>query len=115
MEATGAYWERLALSLVQAGFILSVIHSPQAHDFAKALLKRAKTDTIDAQTLAQFAERFEPAPWTPPAAISVALEQRLQEREAWLTCRKPGAQSTPYPLASSRDGTRGAQENERGY
>lgn len=36
MEATGAYWERLALSLVQAGFIVSVIHPPQAHDFAKA-------------------------------------------------------------------------------
>lgn len=88
MEATGAYWEQLALSLVQQGFVVSVIHPPQAHDFAKALLKRAKTDAIAAQTLAQFAERFEPAPWTPPSAISVALEQRLQEREAWLTCRQ---------------------------
>ena len=88
MEATGAYWEKLALSLVQTGFIVSVIHPPQAHDFAKVLLKRAKTDAIDAQTLAQFAERVEPAPWTPPSAISVALEQRLQEREAWLSCRQ---------------------------
>ena len=88
MEATGVYWEKLALSLVQTGFVVSVIHPPQAHDFAKALLKRAKTDAIDAQTLAQFAERFEPPPWTPPTAISVALEQRLQEREAWLSCRQ---------------------------
>jgi transposase len=88
MEATGAYWERLTVSLVQAGFVVSVIHPPQAHDFAKALLKRAKTDAIDAQTLALFAERFKPAPWTPPPAIAVALEQRLQEREAWLSCRQ---------------------------
>jgi transposase len=88
MKATGVYWEKLALSLVQTGFVVSVIHPPQAHDFAKALLKRAKTDAIDAQTLAQFAERFEPTPWTPPSAISVALEQRLQEREAWLSCRQ---------------------------
>ena len=50
MEAPGAYWERLALSLVQAGFVVSGIHPPQAHDFAKALLKRAKTAAIDAQT-----------------------------------------------------------------
>lgn len=88
MEATGVCGERLAVSLVQQGFVVGVIHPPQAHDFAKAPLKRAKTDAIDAQTLAQFAERFEPTPWTPPAAISVALEQRLQEREAWLTCRQ---------------------------
>lgn len=42
MEATGVYWEKLALSLVKTGFVVSVIHPPQAHDFAKALLKRAR-------------------------------------------------------------------------
>lgn len=42
MEATGVYWEKLALSLVQTGFVVSVIHPPQVHDFAKALLKRAR-------------------------------------------------------------------------
>jgi transposase len=33
--------------------VVSVINPAQAHHFAKALLKRAKTDAIDAQTLAQ--------------------------------------------------------------
>ena len=55
--------------MVHAGFCVSVIKPAQAHHFAKALLKRAKTDAIDAQTLAQFAMMLQPAPWTPPPPI----------------------------------------------
>ncbi len=65
MEATGNYWMRLALSLHQAGFVVSVINSLQAHHFAQALLRRAKTDVVDAQTLAELALRLQPAPWVP--------------------------------------------------
>ncbi len=50
MEATGSYWITLATTLAQWGYAVSVINPSQAHDFAKALLKRAKTDAIDAQT-----------------------------------------------------------------
>ena len=59
-EATGTSWLKLAITLVQAGFTVSVINPAQAHEFAKALLKRAETDAIDAQTLAQLAERLQP-------------------------------------------------------
>jgi transposase len=55
MEATGAYWISLATRLVHAGSVVRVINPAQTHHFAKALLKRAKTDAIDAQTLAQLA------------------------------------------------------------
>ena len=48
MEATGSYWISLATRLVHEGFAVSVINPAQAHHFAKALLKRAKTDVIDA-------------------------------------------------------------------
>lgn len=88
MEATGSYWMRLASSLVQAGFVVSVINPSQAHAFAKALLKRAKTDAIDAQTLAHLAAVLEPAPWTPPPAVYVELQQRLAQREAFLQIRQ---------------------------
>jgi len=88
LEATGTYWVKLAITLVQAGFMVSVINPAQAHDFAKALLKRAKTDAIDAQTLAQLAERLPPPPWNPPPAIAVDLEHRLQERETLLKLRQ---------------------------
>jgi transposase len=66
LEATGSSWITLATALHHAGFAVSVINPAQAHAFATALLKRAKTDAIDAQTLAQLAALLQPAPWTPP-------------------------------------------------
>src|SRR5215217_1382536 len=69
MEATGTYWMRLASSLVAAGFAVAVINPAQAHDFAKALLKRSKTDAIDAQTLAVLGARLQPECWTPPPHV----------------------------------------------
>jgi transposase len=67
MEATGTYWVTLATTLHQADFAVSVINPLQAHAFAKALLKRNKTDAIDAQTLAQLAALLQPEAWIPPA------------------------------------------------
>ena len=87
MEATGSYWVSLATCLVRHGFVVSVINPAQAHHFAKALLKRAKTDAIDAQTLAQLAMLLQPAPWTPPPAIYEEFQQRLAERDALLLMR----------------------------
>jgi transposase len=60
LEATGSYWITLATTLHQAGYAVSVINPMQAHHFAKALLKRAKTDAIDAQTLTQLATQLQP-------------------------------------------------------
>ena len=56
MEATASYWMSLATTLSQAGFAVSVSNPAQAHHFAKAHLKRAKTDALDAQTLAELAQ-----------------------------------------------------------
>jgi transposase len=88
MEATGSYWISLATRLVHEGFAVSVINPAQAHHFAKALLKRAKTDAIDAQTLAQLAMVLQPEPWTPPPQIYYALQQRLAQRDDLITLRQ---------------------------
>jgi transposase len=69
MEATGSYWISLATTLVRAGFAVRVINPAQAHHVARALLKGAKTDAIDAQTLAQLASLLPPTVWTPPPAV----------------------------------------------
>src|SRR5215470_10421605 len=53
MEATGSYWIRVAPRLVHAGCAVRVMHPAHAPHCATALLKRAKTDAIDTQTLAQ--------------------------------------------------------------
>jgi transposase len=87
MEATGTYWMRLATFLVDAKIAVSVINPVQAHDFAKALLKRSKTDAIDAQTLAELGARLQPARWAPPPAVYTELHQRLAHRDALLRAR----------------------------
>lgn len=61
MEATGSYWVALATTLSHAGFAVSVINPVQAHHFAKAQLKRAKNDVLDAQTIAELAQALVPA------------------------------------------------------
>lgn len=88
MEATGSYWISVATRLVYEGFQVSVINPSQAHHFAKALLKRAKTDAIDAQTLAQLASVLQPEPWTPPPQIYYELQQRLAQRDDLLNLRQ---------------------------
>lgn len=88
MEATGSYWITLATKMHQAGYGVSVINPMQAHHFAKALLKRAKTDAIDAQTLAQLAAKLQPARWSPPPDVYYELQQRLAERDALLELRQ---------------------------
>jgi transposase len=109
LEATGTYWISLATSLAQAGFAVSVINPSQAHAFAKALLKRAKTDAIDAQTLAELGARLQPAPWTPPPAIYAELQQRLAQRDALVELRiqvrnqRHALLQLPVVIASVRD------------
>ena len=87
VEATGSYWMQLALHLHEAGFHVSVINPLQAHGFARALLKRGKTDAIDAQTLTQLAAALQPEPWTPPPPVYEELRQRLVQRDAFLEMR----------------------------
>jgi transposase len=87
MEATGIYWMAVATFLAREGYAVSIVNPSQAHHFAKALLKRAKTDAIDAQTLTQLAALLQPALWVPPPAIYEELEQRLTQRDTLLLLR----------------------------
>jgi transposase len=81
MEATGTYWMQVAVALHQAGYRVSVINPRQAHHFAQALPKQAKTDAIDAQTLAQLAASLPLSSWEPPTEAWEALYQRLVEHD----------------------------------
>ena len=108
LEATGSYWIMLATTLVERGYHVSVVNPRQAHHFAKVLLKRAKTDAIDAQTLARLGALLQPAPWTPPPAIYTELQQRLTHRDALITMRQQlrnqlhALVQQPYVVASVR-------------
>ncbi|MEW5994568.1 MAG: IS110 family transposase [Candidatus Zixiibacteriota bacterium] len=60
LEATGGL-QNLAVAALQARQLpVAVVNPRQARDFAKAMGKLAKTDRIDARTLAEFAKRIKP-------------------------------------------------------
>ncbi len=60
LEATGGYENALTAALSLAGLPLSLVNPKRARDFAKALGRLAKTDTIDACVLAEFADKVRP-------------------------------------------------------
>jgi len=62
MEATGGLEMSPAAALGAAGIPVAVINPRQVRDYAKSMGKLAKTDTIDAQVMADFAAAVHPEP-----------------------------------------------------
>lgn len=61
LEATGGYEAVLAGQLSAARLPVVVVNPRQVRDFARALGQQAKTDPLDAQVLALFGARVQPA------------------------------------------------------
>lgn len=62
MEATGGLETTVAALLAGRGLPVAIVNPRQIRDFAKAMGTLAKTDAIDARTIALFAERIRPTP-----------------------------------------------------
>jgi len=60
LEATGGFETTVAAALAGAGLPLAIVNPRQIRNFAKALGKLAKTDAIDAEVIALFAEKIGP-------------------------------------------------------
>jgi transposase len=60
MEATGGYEKLIAQALAKAALDVAVMNPRQIRDFAKALGRLAKTDRLDSQVIALFAEKMQP-------------------------------------------------------
>ena len=60
LEATGGFEATAAAALAGAGLPLCVVNPRQIRDFARAMGRLAKTDTLDAEVIALFAERVRP-------------------------------------------------------
>ncbi|MFL5863131.1 MAG: IS110 family transposase [Solirubrobacteraceae bacterium] len=87
LEATGGYEHAAAAALAAAGLPLAVVNPRQARDFGKATGRLARTDAIDAQTLALFAERVRPVPRPLPDEAARAFEALLGRRRQLLEMR----------------------------
>jgi transposase len=84
LEATGGY-ELLAVAALAAAALPVVVVNPrQVRDFAKATGQLAKTDRIDADILARFADVVRPAVRAIPDAEAQELEALLTRRRQLL-------------------------------
>lgn len=77
MEASGGFERRPLAAMQAASLPVSVVNPRQVRDFARSLGRLAKTDAIDAQVLARFAEVLKPE----PARVSEEGEEQLRALE----------------------------------
>lgn len=81
LEATGGYESALGVALLAASVPTVVINPRKARDFARATDHLAKTDKIDAQVLAEFAEKIRPEVRPVPEATVQELSALLRRRQ----------------------------------
>ena len=80
LEATGGYEHAVVAALVAVQLPLVVANPRQVRDFARATGQLAKTDRLDADTLALFTERVRPTPRPLADEASAALKALLTRR-----------------------------------
>ncbi len=82
VEATGIYHLDLCLALHAALRVEVMVANPRTtKDFARAQLRRSKTDRTDARSLLEFVRRMAFDPWQPPKRSILdlrALSRRIQ-------------------------------------
>jgi transposase len=80
LEATGGCERLVVATLAAADIPVAVVNPRQVRDFGRATGQLAKTDALDAQLLALYGERLQPAPRPHPTATSQALAALLARR-----------------------------------
>lgn len=87
LEATGGYEQLCVAALAAAALPVVVVNPRQVRDFARATGQLAKTDRLDAEVLAQFAEKVRPAVRPLPTLDAQALDALLTRRRQLLERR----------------------------
>jgi transposase len=87
LEATGGYQTPATTALAVAQLPVAVVNPRQVRDFAKATGRLAKTDSIDAEALAHFAESIRPEPRPMPDAQMLELQALVTRRRQLIEMR----------------------------
>ncbi len=87
LEPTGGYETAVVCALVEAKIAVAVVNARQIRDFAKSRGKLAKTDRIDAEILACFAEANRPEPRAIPDEQTRQLEALVTRRRQLVDMR----------------------------
>ncbi len=99
MEATGRYGEDLTNFLYLSEHTISIVNPAQIKNYGRSLLKRSKTDKVDSQLIAEFAQRHELSEWKP---LSPSL-QTLKDQMRCLEAFKRDATQTANRLEHAKD------------
>ncbi|MCR4304893.1 MAG: transposase [Gallionella sp.] len=98
LEATGVYRFDLSIAPRDAGVALMVVNRvpgqklfgpKSSRNFAKVLMKNSKADAVDADTLAQYAERMDFIAWTRPSDEKTALRSFARRVDALTRHNQP--------------------------
>jgi transposase len=80
LEATGGFEVTVAAAVGAAGLPLAVVNPRQIRDFARATGKLAKTDALDAASIAHFAQAVHPEARALPSAQAQELGELVTRR-----------------------------------
>jgi transposase len=78
LEATGPYWENLYYQLAGQGHSLILLHPSQTHQFAQRRGLRAKTDGLDATTIARVVLSDEARPAYVPSELVATYRELVR-------------------------------------
>jgi transposase len=82
IEATGGLHNQVAALLAEAEIPVCIINPKAIFHFAKAMQYKAKTDALDAELIATFAQRMQPEPQTlPPQQQTRRKELMVRRRQ----------------------------------
>jgi transposase len=84
LEATGHYWQNLYATLTAWGFAVAVINPLRSRRFAEVDMPRAKTDAVDALTLATFGAQKRPAATRLADEATVELRELVRLRDRYV-------------------------------
>jgi transposase len=91
LEATGIYYLNVALALHRVGFSVMVVNPRAIKNFAKAMMKRAKTDRVDADVILNYVQRMPFQAWEPPCVTILQLQtiaRRIRQLKKEVTREK---------------------------
>lgn len=83
MEASGPYYQSIALYLFEQGTSVSVVNPLVIRRFCQMRLSRAKTDKKDAKMIALYGQAEQPSLWEPDAEYVLELRQMQAALEGY--------------------------------
>ncbi len=87
MEATGGYEAKLAAAIFHADIPVAVVNPRQVRSYARAIGQSAKTDRLDAEVIARFAQDIKPQPRALPDAKAAQIRELIDRRRQLMKAR----------------------------